>query len=984
MRAVLRDNKHVYLDTISDAESQILWEAFTFEDPNAYRTTSTARSWQGKYRKFDRINKRVVRTFLGRLAFQCRKHDLPFHVEDQRPKWKYTYIDEKLVDKDFLPGITLEDYQIAAIKKGIKCECGIFKLTTGAGKTEIIAGMCKAINCPTLILADMTVVVSQLRDRLKLREVASEIGMFFAGEKPNGEQIVIGSIQSLNPPKPPKDEPEEGSYKNEKTFKQAHKRWESSLLAYETRKRNYKMLMEYVKNAEMIIVDECDRSNSSTYKQVIRKIFTGRRRYGFCLSGETKIQTPDGIRKLSEFSDGNMVTLLSDGGTYQNGTVIETGDRESFEVILSNGQKISGSENHFLADDVGDYIRIGDIFPGQSIQIQNDAFINDFESLSDIFSIIDSSSDFSNISWHGLEFSRPNFEKKIIGTEINDIFSGPVELVVDPRALSFKENVVDIHELHEQELIGGRIIKSLSTSRDVISGLEFGRTFNPTASISFGQCLTNFLPDDGIISGVASEFFDKNFVSILDRYGSHEGNGKSVSFYHGSLNSVDDFICFHRIVNSISLDTSSSPFGLVIERLASIPFKIDSPSFFLVLLDGKPVFYSMVIDHFLFVGFKSSISSVDNMRKFLNTFFAEMSTEIPDMIRRLVCIAFKNVLTIVTRYSDDIMIPNLTLISDPTDYHDFSSLNGIAKPFYVCSDSSSVQSIEKIGSEKMYDIVDVTNTSNFYANGILTHNSATPFDDEKPISNLNVEENFGYIIFEMQRKEIEARGRIIPLKYRMMVYEDPQFDLHNKIALDEATNLFMVENQRFHDLILAIVQFHAGEKNMILVDRIPLGENLLESARARGMTAGFIYGKTPKRERTEFIDRFAAGDLDVLIGGKIVNRGLDVKGGVDNLIMAAGGKLRSDFLQKIGRALRVNNRGFSYVYDVLFRCNHYLYEHGKARLKTIVDAEYDSAVNFGHDTIDGPTLIKRNFRPPTKPKAGQRRIEEKTLFDEIP
>jgi superfamily II DNA or RNA helicase len=539
MRAVLRDNKHVYLDTISDAESQILWEAFTFEDPNAYRTTSTARSWQGKYRKFDRINKRVVRTFLGRLAFQCRKHDLPFHVEDQRPKWKYTYIDEKLVDKDFLPGITLEDYQIAAIKKGIKCECGIFKLTTGAGKTEIIAGMCKAINCPTLILADMTVVVSQLSDRLKLREVASEIGMFFAGEKPNGEQIVIGSIQSLNPPKPPKDEPEEGSYKNEKTFKQAHKRWESSLLAYETRKRNYKMLMEYVKNAEMIIVDECDHSNSSTYKQVIRKLFNGRRRYGF---------------------------------------------------------------------------------------------------------------------------------------------------------------------------------------------------------------------------------------------------------------------------------------------------------------------------------------------------------------------------------------------------------------------------------------------------------SATPFDDEKPISNLNVEENFGYIIFEMQRKEIEARGRIIPLKYRMMVYEDPQFDLHNKIVLDEATNLFMVENQRFHDLILAIVQFHAGEKNMILVDRIPLGENLLESARARGMTAGFIYGKTPKRERTEFIDRFAAGDLDVLIGGKIVNRGLDVKGGVDNLIMAAGGKLRSDFLQKIGRALRVNNRGFSYVYDVLFRCNHYLYEHGKARLKTIVDAEYDSAVNFGHDTIDGPTLIKRNFRPPAKPKAGQRRIEEKTLF----
>lgn len=527
MRAVLTDNKHVYISDLGEHEREIIWNEFTFEDPNQYVSNNAQRTWQGTYRKFDRINDRISRTFLGRLAFVAKKNDLPFHVEDHRPKWPYAVIDESLVTPDFLPGITLEDYQITGIKKGIKCECGIFKATTGAGKSEIIAGLCKAINCPTLILADMTVVVSQLRDRLQLREVASEIGMFFAGEKPNGEQIVIGSIQSLNPPTPPKAEPKLEDYKNDKTFRQAHQRWQSSVLAYETRKRNYRMLIEYVKKAEMLIVDECDRSSSTTYKQVIRRLYNGRRRYGF---------------------------------------------------------------------------------------------------------------------------------------------------------------------------------------------------------------------------------------------------------------------------------------------------------------------------------------------------------------------------------------------------------------------------------------------------------SATPFDDSKPIANLNIEENFGYIIFEMNRKDVEARGRIIPLKYRMIVYEDRAYDLHNKIALDEATNLFMVENESFHDLILGIVRYHHGEKNMVLVDRIPLGENLLTRANALGLKAAFIYGQTGKSEREKIIGEFAAGNLDVLIGGKIVNRGLDVKGGVDNLVMAAGGKLRSDFLQKVGRALRVNNRGYSYVYDVLFRCNHYLYEHAKARLQTIVDAEYDSAVNFGYATIDGPSLIKRNFRPPARPK----------------
>jgi len=214
----------------------------------------------------------------------------------------------------------------------------------------------------------------------------------------------------------------------------------------------------------------------------------------------------------------------------------------------------------------------------------------------------------------------------------------------------------------------------------------------------------------------------------------------------------------------------------------------------------------------------------------------------------------------------------------------------------------------------------------------------------------------------------------------MLVYEDPIYELHNKIALDEATNMFLVDNERLHDMVFGIVKHHAGEKNMILVDRIPLGENLLARAQSIGLKAAFIYGKTAKQERNDIIDSFAAGELDVLIGGKIVNRGLDVKGGVDNLIMAAGGKLRSDFLQKIGRALRVNNRGYSYVYDVLFRCNHYLYEHAKARLQTIVDAEYDSAVNFGYTTIDGPSLISRNFRPPARPKTGRGGTQKETLF----
>lgn len=532
------NNQYCYMHNIPDAYNTLLWNKMTFSDPNA-RFMNSSRPWQGQFRKYDLVQKRCLLTFLPRIVSICRSENILFSLEDLRNPCTFSVTHPDSIDENWLENIKLEDYQVAAIKKAMTTEFGIFKLTTGAGKSEIIAGILKAINCRTIVLADMTVVVSQLRDRLRLRQVAEEIGMFFAGEKPNGEQIVVGSVQSLMPPSSVGPSPSATEFDDEKKYQKALIKWQQKKDAFKTRKRNYEYLIDYAKKAEMLIVDECDRSASDTYKKVIRMHFKGRRKYGF---------------------------------------------------------------------------------------------------------------------------------------------------------------------------------------------------------------------------------------------------------------------------------------------------------------------------------------------------------------------------------------------------------------------------------------------------------SATPYDDSKPIKNINVEENFGPIVFEMNRKDVEDRGRIIPCKYRTIVYEQDGFDLHNKIVLDEATNMFMVNNRRFHDIVFGICNVHKSERNMILTERIPLGENLLAHAQTLGLNARFIYGKTAKNERDRIIQMFADGELDVLIGGKIVNRGLDIKGGVDNLIIATGGKLRSDFLQKIGRALRVNNRGYSYVYDFLFRCNHYLYEHSKARLETIIDADYESKVLFGYANLDGKEFVRRNFRPPARPRCGRDGETQKTLF----
>ena len=137
----------------------------------------------------------------------------------------------------------------------------------------------------------------------------------------------------------------------------------------------------------------------------------------------------------------------------------------------------------------------------------------------------------------------------------------------------------------------------------------------------------------------------------------------------------------------------------------------------------------------------------------------------------------------------------------------------------------------------------------------------------------------------------------------------------------------------------------------------------------------FIYGKTPKRRRDEVLRAFERREFNVLIGGKIINRGLDLDGGCENLIIATGGKLRSDFMQKVGRALRHNKYGKSKVYDFYFRCNKYLYEHSKARLRTMVDAEYKSTVVFKNGSVDGAKHIKSRVRIPIPSRPGSPRLD---------
>lgn len=241
--------------------------------------------------------------------------------------------------------------------------------------------------------------------------------------------------------------------------------------------------------------------------------------------------------------------------------------------------------------------------------------------------------------------------------------------------------------------------------------------------------------------------------------------------------------------------------------------------------------------------------------------------------------------------------------------------------------------------------------------------SGTPFDKNKPIRTLQLKENLGSIITEATRDEVQATERIIPIKpILIMIGPDKRQDVR---TFDIAMKEEMIENVAFQDLVAKIPSSFPNDGTLILVDTSPI-EPLGVALEQKIPNSKFIFGTTPQKQRDKYIELFERRELTCLIGSKILRRGLDLQGGVENLIIIGSGKSWSDFDQKVGRAVRVNARGWSRVFSFFFLTNKYLYKHSKESLKALISMGYEPKLVLDGITIDGKKFIKSNFYLPKR------------------
>lgn len=295
-------------------------------------------------------------------------------------------------------------------------------------------------------------------------------------------------------------------------------------------------------------------------------------------------------------------------------------------------------------------------------------------------------------------------------------------------------------------------------------------------------------------------------------------------------------------------------------------------------------------------------------------------------------------------YSDAILYTTHASASSPDFIKIINNYGNLVNLLFICDE------VHGIGSEKQKEaLLDIYK----YRIGL----SATPermFDEE---GTSLIREFFGNKSFEFTIKD--ALNTINPLtgqpflnrfyyhpcfvylnedeieKYRLYSkkiaavanQENPDYDLLNNLNILRADILKNAENKM--DMVESIIDNINSKdriKDTIIFTTDKKIDDVLTMLGKKGImrckiteeeSASKIVGIRGNTEREEFIDQFRDGTMQVLIGLKCLDEGIDIKNARIAILMASTTNPR-EFVQRVGRVIRVaKNKSYSEIYDLI-------------------------------------------------------------------
>lgn len=181
---------------------------------------------------------------------------------------------------------------------------------------------------------------------------------------------------------------------------------------------------------------------------------------------------------------------------------------------------------------------------------------------------------------------------------------------------------------------------------------------------------------------------------------------------------------------------------------------------------------------------------------------------------------------------------------------------------------------------------------------------------------------------------------------QQLIYPD------NSLSYSQAYNTMIRFNRPYASIVADEIYswYKQGKKTLILVEKVRQGANIAAELRGRGVECTYLQGNDDSDYRHDKLNEFRDSQIEVLIGTRILARGIDLPQ-VNVLVLAAGGRSTGQQLQRLGRALRRKKEGENIVeiVDYIHSGNKYMLEHSLERIKLYQREGFD--IKWRKDSI---------------------------------
>ncbi len=125
--------------------------------------------------------------------------------------------------------------------------------------------------------------------------------------------------------------------------------------------------------------------------------------------------------------------------------------------------------------------------------------------------------------------------------------------------------------------------------------------------------------------------------------------------------------------------------------------------------------------------------------------------------------------------------------------------------------------------------------------------------------------------------------------------------------------LIRVDDRKKQDVLRRLLHDEATTSTIIFCNRKSMVRDLAKALKRDGFRAGEIHGDMDQPSRIAELDRFKAGDINILVASDVAARGLDVKG-VSHVINYDTPWHPDDYVHRIGRTGRAGATGHAYTF----------------------------------------------------------------------